>query len=74
MPVPALAYVFFLHLLVCLVFLTSTSVLHLEISINKLHGQVERASASRAVDLGSEFDYESGQTNDFKIGIHSFPA
>ena len=21
-----------------------------------------------------EFDSESGQTNDFKIGIHSFPA
>ena len=31
-----------------------------------------RASASRSVDLG--FDSESGQTNDFKIGIHSFPA
>ena len=31
-----------------------------------------RASASGLVDLG--FDSESGQTNDFKIGIHSFPA
>ena len=31
-----------------------------------------RASASGSVDLG--FNYESGQTNDFKIGIHSFPA
>ena len=31
-----------------------------------------RASASGSVDLG--FDSESGQTNDFKIGIHSFPA
>ena len=30
------------------------------------------ASASRLVDLG--FDSESGQTNHFKIGIHSFPA
>ena len=31
-----------------------------------------RASASGSVDLG--FDSESGQTNDFNIGIHSFPA
>ena len=31
-----------------------------------------RASASASVDLG--FDSESGQTNDFKIGIHSFLA
>ena len=31
-----------------------------------------RASASESVDSG--FDYESGQTNNFKIGIHSFPA
>ena len=31
-----------------------------------------RASASGSVDLG--FDSESGRTNDFKIGIHSFPA
>ena len=31
-----------------------------------------RASASGSVDLG--FDSESGQTNHFKIGIHSFPA
>ena len=30
------------------------------------------ASASGSVDLG--FDSESGQTNDLKIGIHSFPA
>ena len=30
------------------------------------------ASASGSVDL--EFDSESGQTNDFKIGIHSFHA
>ena len=30
------------------------------------------ASASGSIDLG--FDSESGQTNDFKIGIHSFPA
>ena len=29
-------------------------------------------SASGSVDLG--FDSESGQTNDFKIGIHSFPT
>ena len=29
-------------------------------------------SASGSVDLG--FDSESGQTNDLKIGIHSFPA
>ena len=31
-----------------------------------------RAYASGSVDLG--FDSESGQTNDLKIGIHSFPA
>ena len=31
-----------------------------------------RASPSGSVDL--EFDSESGQINDFKIGIHSFPA
>ena len=31
-----------------------------------------RAFASGSVDLG--FDSESGQTNDFKIGIHSFSA
>ena len=31
-----------------------------------------RASASGSVDLG--FDFESGQTNDLKIGIYSFPA
>ena len=30
------------------------------------------ASASGLVDLG--FDSESGQTNDLKIGIHSFPS
>ena len=31
-----------------------------------------RAPASGSVDSG--FDSESGQTNDLKIGIHSFPA
>ena len=31
-----------------------------------------RAFASESVDLG--FDSDSGQTNDFNIGIHSFPA
>ena len=31
-----------------------------------------RASASGSVDLG--FEFESGQTKDLKIGIHSFPA
>ena len=31
-----------------------------------------RASATGSVDLG--FDSESGQTNDLKFGIHSFPA
>ena len=31
-----------------------------------------RASASGSVDL--RFDSESGQTNDLKIDIHSFPA
>ena len=31
-----------------------------------------RAPASGTVDSG--FDSESGQTNDLKIGIHSFPA
>ena len=32
----------------------------------------DEASASGSVDLG--FDSESGQTNDLKIGINSFPA
>ena len=31
-----------------------------------------RASASGSVDL--EFHSDSGQRNDFKIGIHRFPA
>ena len=31
-----------------------------------------RTSVSGSVDLG--FDSESDQTNDLKIGIHSFPA
>ena len=31
-----------------------------------------KASASGSVDMG--FDSESGQTNDFNIGIHSFPT
>ena len=31
-----------------------------------------RASASGSADLG--FGSESGQTNDVKIGIHSFPV
>ena len=31
-----------------------------------------RAPVSASADLG--FDSESGQTNDIKIGIHSFPA
>ena len=34
--------------------------------------ELYRASASGSVDLG--FDSESGQTTNFKIGIHSFPA
>ena len=33
---------------------------------------MDRASASGSVNLG--FDSKSGQTNDLKIGIHSFPA
>ena len=33
---------------------------------------VNRASTSGSVDSG--IDSESGQTNDVKIGIHSFPA
>ena len=33
---------------------------------------MDRVSASGLVDLG--FNSESGQTNDLKIGIHSFPA
>ena len=41
-------------------------------SLNRSDGRVDRTSASGSVDSG--FDYESGQTNDFKIGIHSFPA
>ena len=39
---------------------------------NSSEGRVIRASASGAVRL--EFDSESGQTNDLKIGTHSFPA
>ena len=39
---------------------------------DRLDGRVVRASAAGSVDLG--FDSESGQPNDFKIGIHSFPA
>ena len=39
---------------------------------NRSDGRVNRASTSGLVDLG--FDSESGQTNDLKIGIHSFPA
>ena len=48
------------------------------LSVTSLHRYADqmaewyRASASGSVDLG--FDSESGQTNDFKIGIHSFPA
>ena len=34
--------------------------------------RVDRASAFGSVDL--EFDSESRQANDLKIGIHSFPA
>ena len=40
--------------------------------MNSSDGQLVRASASGAVDSG--FDSESGQTNDFKIGMHSFPT
>ena len=48
-----------------------------EESLNTSRGTVQMAewysaSASGSVDL--EFDSESGQTNNFKIGIHSFPA
>ena len=46
-----------------------------EASAAEVTGQMAewyRASASGSVDFG--FDSESGQTNDFKIGIHSFPA
>ena len=39
--------------------------------LNQSDGPVGE-SASGSVDLG--FDSEFGQTNDFKIGIHSFPA
>ena len=34
--------------------------------------ELYRASATESVDLG--FDSESGQTNELKTGIHSFPA
>ena len=43
----------------------------------KYNEQQLRWSSSRSVSLGSckfGFNSESGQTNDFKIGIHSFPA
>ena len=56
--------------------------IELAIGKDKLHAQlsmpqqsddrVDRASAFRSVDL--ELDSESHQTNDLKIGIHSFPA
>ena len=39
---------------------------------NQSDGRVDRASASGSVDSG--FDYQSSQTNDLKIGIHSFPT
>ena len=34
--------------------------------------RVDRASVFRSVD--SQFDSDTRQTNDLKIGIHSFPA
>ena len=40
--------------------------------MNQSDGRVGRASASRLVDSG--FDSEFNQTNDFKVGIHSFPS
>ena len=39
---------------------------------NRSYGRVNRASTSGSVDSG--FDSELGQTNDVKIGIHSFHA
>ena len=45
----------------------------LQFFFNRSDGRVNnRASTSGSVDSG--FDSESGQTNDVKIGIHSFPA
>ena len=42
------------------------------LSFNRSDGRVVWSTASGSVDL--RFDSESGQTNDFRIGIHSFPA
>ena len=52
----------------CVAFLSNIN------TFNRSDGRVVcyRASASGSVDL--KFDSESGQTNDLKIGIHSFPA
>ena len=41
-------------------------------SLNRSDGRVDKTSASGSVDSG--FDSESGQTNDYKIGIYNFPA
>ena len=43
-----------------------------EVFFNRSDDRVNRASTSGSVD--SEFDSESGQTNDVKIDIHNFPA
>ena len=40
--------------------------------INSSDGRVVWSVCS--LSCGLEFDSESGQTNDFNIGIHSFPA
>ena len=53
----------------------AASVISYKLELYAVHDQMAewyRASASKSVDLG--FDSESGQTNDFQIGIHSFPA
>ena len=41
---------------------------------NSSDGRVVRASASAAVKCRLEFESESGQINNFKIGIPSFPT
>ena len=44
----------------------------LEYQITDQTAEWYRTSATGSADLG--FDSKSGQTNDFKLGVHSFPA
>ena len=44
----------------------------LQFFFNRSDGQMNGASTSGSIHSG--FDSDSGQTNDVKIGIHSFPV